>query len=97
MTLMPIALALIWACAPLPQCKRVSKKDSGQAPVILASYAPREVRLGQTWRVYFRAEDPDGDMKDIVQILAIKGGTPRATAFTQIKEKDSEKLAGYLF
>jgi len=41
--------------------------EKGKAiPIISHSFAAQSLRLGDTWKVYLNAADPDGDMKYIV-------------------------------
>jgi hypothetical protein len=35
-------------------------------PVITNSFACRQIRPGDTWKIYLLAEDPEGEMKAIV-------------------------------
>jgi hypothetical protein len=88
---------LIWGCASFTQCEKISTSGKGQPPVILDSYAPDEIRPGATWRVYIRAKDPDGDMKDMVQILLRGDSGPFKTTFAPLKAKNSTEMGGYFF
>ena len=88
---------LISGCASFTRCEKISTSGTGQPPVILDSYAPSQIRPGATWRVYLRAKDPDGDMKEMIQVLMREGSSPFNTAFTQIKAEHSAEMAGYIF
>ena len=88
---------LISGCASFTRCEKISTSGKGQPPVILDSYAPSQIRSGATWRVYLRAKDPDGDMKEMIQALMREESSPFDTAFTQIKVEHSAEMDGYIF
>ena len=88
---------LVSGCASFTQCDKIPTSGKGQPPVILDSYAPSQIRPGTTWRVYLRAKDPDGDMKEMIQALMREGSSPLNTAFTQIKVEHSAEMDGYIF
>ena len=88
---------LIFSCAGSQPHGADTEKDKGHAPTIVDSYAPSVIRPGKTWRIYLRARDDDGDMKDIVTIFSKEGRTPFKTTVTRIKDTDSKELAGHLF
>lgn len=69
----------------------------GQPPVILATFAPEVIRPGAVWRVYLKATDADGDMKDIVAVMRQTGFGYYSTDITRIKKGDAKEVAGYLF
>jgi hypothetical protein len=71
--------------------------DAGRPPVILATYAPEVIRPGSVWRVYLKATDPDGDMKEIVAVVWQTGFGYYPTDITRIKKDDAKEVAGYLF
>lgn len=87
----------IWGCASFTQCEKISTSGKGQPPIILDSYAPSQIRPGATWRVYLRAKDPDGDMKDMVQVLVMGGSGPFKTSFVPLRAEHSEEMGGYFF
>ena len=88
---------LIWGCASFTRCEKTSTLGKGQSPVILDSYAPSQIRPGATWRVYLRAKDPDGDMKETIQVL-MKGGSGHFwTSFVPLRAEHSEEMGGYFF
>jgi len=88
---------LISGCASLTRCEKTSTSDKGQPPIILDSYAPSQIRPGATWRVYLRAKDPDGDMKETVQIL-MKGRSGHfKTSFVPLRAEHRAEMGGYFF
>ena len=93
-----LALCILFSgCASFTRCEKISTSGKGQPPVILDSYAASQIRPGETWRIYLRAKDPDGDMKEMIQALMREGSSLSNTAFTQIKAEHSAEMAGYIF
>ncbi|MFA9435455.1 MAG: hypothetical protein ACERKR_12320, partial [Deltaproteobacteria bacterium] len=79
------------------RCETTSTSGKGQPPVILDSYAPSQIRPGATWRVYIRAKDPDGDMKQMIQVLMRGESGPFKTTFAPLKAEHSAEMGGYFF
>src|SRR5210317_746289 len=88
---------LISGCASFTRCEKTSTTGKGQPPVILASYAPSQIHPGATWRVYIRAKDPDGDMKQMIQVLMRGESGPFKTTFAPLKAEYSAEMGGYFF
>jgi len=87
-------LILVAGCTT---CKGVkTAQDGGTPPMILDSYAVESVRPGATWRVFLKAQDPDGDMQSIIAELSQPGIGYYPVDFTYIKGADREGFAGYL-
>ena len=71
--------------------------DPGNKPVILDSYAPQNLKPGEVWRILLKAEDKDGDMKDIVAKISPAGTSFFTYAITPIHEGEQGQFTGYLF
>ena len=71
--------------------------DPGNKPVILDSYAPQNVKPGEVWKILIKAEDKDGDMKDIVAKISPAAMSFLTYSITPIHEGERRELAGYLF
>lgn len=74
----------------------VANQEEENAPVIINSFAPRELPPGDTWKVFLQARDPDSDMKRIVCTLEQPGGGP-SIGFIKIPEDRRRYLSGYIF
>jgi hypothetical protein len=88
---------LISGCASFTRCEKTSTSGKGQPPVILDSYAPSQIRPGATWRVYIRAKDPDGDMKQMIQVLMRGGSGPFKTTFAPLRAEYRAEMGGHFF
>jgi hypothetical protein len=63
----------------------------------LDSYAPQNVKPGEVWKIFIKAEDKDGDMKDIVATISPAGMSFLTYSITSIEEEERGECAGYLF
>jgi hypothetical protein len=67
------------------------------APVITQSFASPQIAPGWTWKVYLKASDADGDMKDIAAVVHQPGIGDYPISFTRLGEKHRGEFSGYLF
>ena len=88
---------LVSGCASFTRCEKISTSGKGQPPVILDSYAPSQIRPGETWRVYLRAKDPDGDMKQMIQVIMRGGSGPFKSTFAPLRAEHSAEMDGFFF
>jgi hypothetical protein len=95
--LIMIALTwIVWGSGNCTQHGRQSQTGKGEAPEIIDYYAAEVIRSGETWRVYLKAKDKDGDMKNIIASLSQTGRGVTGTSSTRIEEKHGGEVAGYL-
>ncbi len=96
-----IGLALItlsaMGCAMMMDMQAREKTYGKAAPVITASFASKELRPGDNWKIYLKASDPDGDMESIVAVVEQKGLGPYPVSYTRLKEGNQKELSGYVF
>ena len=88
---------LAMGCAALEPLEVKEKKYGKSVPVITQSFASPKMRPGDTWKVYLKASDPDGDMKNIYAIIEQPGMGTYPVSITKIKEDDRKDLAGYIY
>ena len=89
-----VLTTIIFGCGELLKHGTI---DLGNRPVILDSYAPQNVKPGEVWKILLKAEDKDGDMKDIVAKISPAGRSFFTYAITPIHEGERAEFAGYLF
>ena len=95
--LIMIALTwIVWGSESCTQHRTQSQTGRGEAPEIIDYYAAEVIRSGATWRVYLKAKDNDGDMRNIIARLSQTGRGVTGTSSTRIEEKHSGEVAGYL-
>lgn len=87
----------LWGFVRLKNYDSDTKGQQGESPVILDWYAASQIHPGGTWRVYLRARDKDGDMKDITTMLVQPGAGFSPTEFTRLNGQDRNEFVGYLF
>jgi hypothetical protein len=72
-------------------------QEKGGAPAIIDHYAAAAIRPGETWKIFLRAQHPDGDMGEIVAVLWQAGVGTYPTEVTRLKGNDRKEFSGYLF
>jgi hypothetical protein len=72
-------------------------KPPQAAPVISQSFASPQIAPGRVWKVYLKASDADGGMKEFVCIIHQPGVGTYPVSHTRIKEGNQKELSGYLF
>ena len=67
------------------------------SPIITSHYASSDLRPGDTWKIYLKASDSDGDMKNIVATVKQAGVGVHPVSFTRIQEGNRKELSGYVY
>ncbi len=70
---------------------------ANQNPVIMESFAAKEIRSGDTWKIYLKASDPAGKMKYIYATIDQAGGFAYPLSRTRIKSQNIKELSGYIY
>ncbi len=86
-------------CAALGGMAEREKIYGKEVPVITQLFASKQVRMGEPWRVYLNATDPDGDMSQIVCSEEFQAGLlqPYPISITKIEKDEQKNLSGYLY
>ena len=93
-----LALILtVSGCATMMDMQAREKTYGKASPVITASFASQELRPGDSWKIYLKASDPDGDMQSVVAVVEQKGLGPYPISYTRLKEGNQKELSGYVF
>ena len=66
-------------------------------PVITQSFASKELRVGDVWKVYLKAPDPDGRMKYIFATISQPGVGTYPVSITRIKDENQKEISGYIY
>lgn len=74
-----------------------SKVDQKATPIITQSYASKEVRPGDAWKVYLEASDPNGEMDKIYAVIDQPGVIPYPVSIIKVKKENWKELSGYIF
>jgi hypothetical protein len=67
------------------------------APVITSHFASSDLRAGDTWKIYLKASDSDGDMRNVVAVVKQAGVGVSPVSFTRIREENRKELSGYVY
>ena len=65
--------------------------------VIVQSFASKEMRAGDVWKIYLKASDPEGKMKYIFASIFQPGVGSYSVSITRIKEENQKELSGYIY
>ena len=65
--------------------------------MISQSFASPQIAPGRVWKVYLKASDADGDMKEFVCIIHQPGVGTYPLSITRIREGNQKSLSGYLY
>lgn len=84
-------------CAGLEPMQVREAKYGKAVPVLHQSFASKQLRPGDTWKVYLQAADPDGDMKNIVCTIDQPGVGGYPVSITRIKDDNRKELSGYIY
>jgi len=71
-------------------------KPGARAPVITHSFAVEKGYYGYIWKIYFEAEDPDGEMLKIASVVDQPGYGRYPTYWLYIKPEYRNHLKGYI-
>ena len=68
-----------------------------EPPMITESFASKEMRPGDTWKVYLKAFDPGGDMDYILATVFLVGTKAYPVSFIKVREENSKEINGYIY
>jgi hypothetical protein len=91
-----VFLLLIAGCATLMSFEEREKTYGKEASVITETYASKQMKPGDTWKVYLKASDPDGDMESIAATVDLVGSGTHPVSYTRIKDGNRKELSGYV-
>jgi hypothetical protein len=67
------------------------------APIITQAFAAKEIRPGETWKIYLNASDPNGGMKNIFAIIYQPGVGEYPASIIRVKEENRKELSGFIY
>ncbi len=95
-----VGLFLLYGCGSMARYGSTQERETvygKNPPVITEAYASPTARPGNTWKVYLKANDPNGDMKAIFSVIEQPGVGNYSPSITRIKPEDRKEMNGYLF
>ena len=91
-----VILLLTVGCATMMSFEEGEKLYGKEAPVITETYASKKMNPWDTWKVYLKASDPDGDMESIVATVHMVGSGTHPVSFTRIQDGNRKELSGFV-
>ncbi len=74
------------------------EKMYGKAvPVITEAFASKELIPGETWKVYLKASDPDGDIQYIDAVVYQPGWGDYPISRTKMREENGKEVDGFIY
>jgi hypothetical protein len=70
---------------------------SSTVSTIIQSFASKEIKPGDTWKIYIHASDPAGTMKYIYAEIEQPGGLAYPISMTRIRPENRKEFSGYLY
>ena len=74
-----------------------SSAHASIVPAISKSFASKEIKPGDTWRIYINASDPSGKMKYIYAEIEQPGGLAYPLSRTRIEPENRKELSGFIY
>ena len=71
--------------------------EGEKSPMILQSFASKGLRPGDVWKIYLKASDPEGKMRNIFATISQPGVGVYPISITRIKGENQKELSGYLY
>ena len=90
-------LLLVTGCASMAPLEVKEAKYGKSIPMVIQSFASPTIRPGETWKVYLKASDPDGDIKALYTTVFQYGTGSYPIGITRIKEGEGKELSGYFY
>ena len=86
-----------FGCAPKLTKAQLEEKYGTNAPAIVKYGAADRVTAGKPWRVYLSAEDPDGDMSNLIFEIYVPGKGPFPAYWKRLGPDMSKSFTGYFY
>jgi hypothetical protein len=68
-----------------------------RTPIITQAFASKEIKPGETWKVYLNVSDPNGEMKNIFAVVSQPGVGEYPMSIIKVKEENRKELSGYIY
>jgi len=92
-----VAVVLAAGCAMFEPGTAQRAREAKRPPVIVQSFASKELRPGDVWKIYLQASDPEGQMKYIFATVSQPGVSAYPISIIRIKGENQKELSGYIY
>lgn len=72
-------------------------EDKADRPIIHDAFAAKQISPYETWKVYLKVSDPDGDMRSIYAVVEQTGIGPYPLSITRLKSEYQREFSGYVY
>ena len=72
-------------------------QDKMGKPIIQEAFAAKEISPYETWKIYLKASDPDGNMRSIYAVVEQPGIGPYPLSITRLKAENQKEFSGYVY
>jgi hypothetical protein len=92
-----VAFILVAGCATFEPRTAQPAREAKKPPVIVQSFACKELKPGDVWKIYLKASDPEGQMKYIFATVSQPGVVAYPISMIRIKGENQKELSGYIY
>jgi hypothetical protein len=92
-----VVLLLMAGCATIKNVEEREKTYGKEAPVITENFASKQLRPGDTWKIYLKASDPGGDIYRVVAMVNQPGLGLYPVSYTKVPQENGKELSGYIY
>lgn len=92
-----VILLLTAGCATIKSVEEREKAYGKEGPVITETFASKQLRPGDTWKIYLKASDPGGDIQRIVAMVNQPGFGLYPVSYTRAPQGNGKELSGYIY
>ena len=92
-----IAFAVTGCSGIMMSMEKKEEVYGKEPPTITESFASREMRPGDTWKVYLKVSDPGGDMDYILGTVFQVGKKVYPVSFIKVRGENGKEINGYIY
>jgi hypothetical protein len=72
-------------------------QDKAAKPVIVESFAAKQVSPYETWKIYVKGSHPEGGMRNIFAVVEQAGAGTYPVSITRLKKENEKDFSGYFY
>ena len=74
-----------------------SEVTEKEIPIVSQSFAAKEIRPGEAWKVYLNISHPNGEMTNIFAVVNQPGVGQYPMSIIRVKAENRKELSGYIY
>jgi hypothetical protein len=95
--LMIMSLFLVMGYITVASAQSRGATEGTGVPVIIQSFASKEIKPRDNWNVYLNASDPNENIKSIFFVVDQPGVGEYPVSITRVKTENNKELSGYFY